>query len=120
MMVLEDLKREQELIDSIDWDMTPEEAVRLYLEWGNNWSRGYNMVRSKNDVAHYFVLNTWEDEPLIYLVRRNSEGAVELAKIQIPGELREQVQKRIHSHKGVYAVENEVREWLERELGTKQ
>ena len=120
MMALEDLKRKQELIDSIDWEMTPEEAVRLYLEWGNNWSRGYNMVRSKNDVAHYFVLNTWEETPVIYLVRGTSEGSIELAKIEMPGKLREQVKRNIHSHKGVYAVQDEVREWLERELGTRQ
>ena len=120
MMVLEDLKREQELIDAIDWDMTPEEAVRLYLEWGNNWSRGYHMVRSKHDVAHYFVLNTWEENPVIYLVQRTTEGSVELAKIEIPEELREQVQRKIRSHKGVYAAEDEVRDWLERELGTGQ
>jgi hypothetical protein len=117
MMALEELKKEQELIDSIDWDMTPEEAVRLYLEWGNNWSRGYHMVRSKYDVAHYLVLNTWEEEPVVYLVRRTSEGSVELAKIEIPKELREQVKEKIRSHKGVYAVEDEVRDWLVRELG---
>jgi len=116
MMALKDLKREQKLIDSIDWDMTPEEAVRLYLEWGNNWSRGYDMVRSKNDVAHYFVLNTWEEEPVIYLVRRTSEGSAELARIHIPGELKEKLKMRMHSHKGVYAVEDEVREWLRKEL----
>jgi len=120
MMALEDLKEERDIIDSIDWEMTPEEAVRLYLEWGNNWSRGYNMVRSKNDVAHYFVLNTWEEEPVIYLVQRSSEGSVELAKIEIHGKLREQVKRRIRSHKGVYAVEDEVRDWLARELGSRE
>ncbi len=117
MMALEELKKKQKLIDSIDWDMTPEEAIRLYLEWGNNWSRGYHMVRSKNDVSHYFVLNTWEKDPIIYLVQRTSGGAVELARIEIPEELKERVKKQIHSHKGVYAVDDEVRDWLAGELG---
>jgi len=120
MMVLEDLKKEQELIDAIDWNMTPEEAVRLYLEWGNNWSRGYHMVRSKKDVSHYFVMNTWEENPFIYLVRRTSEGSVELAKIEMPEDLKNEVKRKIRSHKGVYAVDEEVRDWLERELGTAQ
>lgn len=120
MMALEELKKDQILIDSIDWDMTPEEAVRLYLEWGNNWSRGYHMVRSKHDVARYFVLNTWEEEPVVYLVQRTSEGSVELARIEIPGQLGEQVKEEIRSHKGVYAVEDEVRDWLEKELGAGQ
>jgi len=34
MMGLEELKKSRPLIDSIDWEMTPEEAVRLYLELG--------------------------------------------------------------------------------------
>ena len=27
-----------------NWDMTPEELVRLYLEWGNNWAKGDGYV----------------------------------------------------------------------------
>ena len=40
MLTLEELKNERDIIDDINWEMTPEEAVRLYLEWGNNWARG--------------------------------------------------------------------------------
>jgi hypothetical protein len=117
MMGLEELKKERWLLDAIDWDMTPEEAVRLYLEWGNNWSRGYRMVRSKNDESYYFVLNTWEDVPVVYFVRRASEGAVELAKVELPEDLRKRFQEEHGIQKGIYAVENEVRDWLRQELG---
>ncbi len=116
MMGLEELKKSRPLIDSIDWDMTPEEAVRLYLEWGNNWSRGYRMVRSKDDETYYFVLNTWEDVPVIFFIRRTYEGAVELAKIEVPVDLKNQLKKENGLHKGVYAVEDEVRDWLRDEL----
>jgi hypothetical protein len=116
MMGLDELKKDRRLVDAIDWDMTPEEAVRLYLEWGNNWSRGYHMVRSKNDVSHYLVLNTWEEDPIIYLVRRNSEGSVELAGIEVPEGLKEKIRERTGSRKGIYAVEDDVREWLKEEL----
>jgi hypothetical protein len=47
----------------IDWDMTPEEAVTMYLEWGNNWRKGQRTpVRSKHDESYYFVLNTWDEQ----------------------------------------------------------
>lgn len=36
MMTLEDIRNDFDLLNNIDWKMTPEEAVRLYLEWGNN------------------------------------------------------------------------------------
>ena len=50
MLTLAELKKDRDLIDEINWDMTPEEAVRLYLEWGNNWARGDGyVIRSKND-----------------------------------------------------------------------
>ena len=40
MMNLEQLKQHKQILYDIDWEMTPEEAVRLYLEWGNNWVYG--------------------------------------------------------------------------------
>ena len=116
MMGLEELKKKGSLINSIDWGMTPEEAVRLYLEWGNNWSRGYSMVRSKNDQSHYFVLDTWEESPVIYFIKRDSEGAVELAKIEVPERLKGEHKYDIPLLKGVYAVDGGLRNWLKREL----
>jgi len=115
-MKLDDIRKNQDLVDLIDWEMTPEEAVRLYLEWGNNWTRGNYVIRSKSDVSHYFVVNTWKKEPVIYLVRRNSEEAEELAEIPMPRKLKDGYLKENGSLKGVYAVEGKVRDWLKDEL----
>jgi hypothetical protein len=115
MMGLEEMRNNNEIINAIDWDMTPEEAVTLYLEWGNNWSHG-KMVKSKNDVSHYFVVNTWDEPPKIYLIRRNSEEAVELATIDMPEALRNHFLESVGHNKGVYAVNKEVKAWLEEEL----
>ena len=115
-MKLKEIKMNRELVNLIDWDMTPEEAVRLYLEWGNNWAGGNYVIRSKDDVSHYFVVNTWKKEPIIYLIRRSSEEAEELAEIKLPRHLKEAYLKENGSLKGVYAVEGEVREWLKQEL----
>jgi hypothetical protein len=116
MMGLSELKNNRDLVDSIDWDMTPEEAVRLYLEWGNNWSRGYRMVRSKEDASYYFVLNTWEDAPVLYFIKRASEGAVELARVELPQHLVKAANQGEGIPRGVYAIEDDVRDWLREEL----
>jgi len=116
MMGLAELRENRHLVDAIDWDMSPEEAVRLYLEWGNNWSRGYRMVRSKEDETYYFVLNTWEDVPVVYFIRRASEGAVELARIEVPKHLSHQLDLGQGIQRGVYAVEDRIRDWLKEEL----
>ena len=116
MMTLENLQKNNDLLNAIDWDMTPEEAVRLYLEWGNNWARGNYVIRSSSDVSHYFVVDTWEETPVIYLIRRNSEDAKELAKIEMPRDLQERFLEAIGHNKGVYSIEGEVKKWLKKEL----
>jgi hypothetical protein len=114
MLSLEDLKRESGLIDQINWAMTPEEAVRLYLEWGNNWSRGDGyVIRSKDDYTTYFVVNCWSKPYYIYLIRRNSDEARELAKFELPARF----EKDVCELKGVYALDPDVQAWLKGELG---
>ena len=116
MMKLDDIRKDQHLVDAIDWEMTPEEAVRLYLEWGNNWASGNYVIRSREDVSLYFVISTWKTPPRIYLIRRNLEGAEELAHIEMPDDLRDRYLQSIGNLKGVYAVEGEVKEWLQDQL----
>ena len=116
MMNLEDVKQDLNLVNAIDWEMTPEDAVTLYLEWGNNWARSNYVIRSADDVSHYFVVNTWKGEPVVYLVRRNSEEAVELARFQMPEPIEEKFLESIGHNKGVYSTEGPVRDWLQSEL----
>jgi hypothetical protein len=116
MVGLEELRNNSELISIIDWDMTPEEAVTLYLEWGNNPANGRRRIRSKNDVSYYFVVNTWKAPARIYFIRRNSEEAVELATIDIPQDLRSRFLESVGHNKGVYAINEEIKQWLEEEL----
>jgi hypothetical protein len=116
MMTLNDIKRNPDLINAIDWDMTPEEAVRLYLEWGNNWAGGNYVIRSKDDTVHYFVINTWKGFPVVYLIKRNSQEAEELAEIRIPERLKKQYIKKNGEAKGVYSIEGDIKAWLKNEL----
>jgi len=114
-MTLDDIKKNLNLVNSINWDMTPEDAVTLYLEWGNNPALGSNLIKSKNDESYYFVVNTWK-EPVIYLMRRNSEEAEELATIRMPPRIEKILKREYGSLKGVFAPEGEVKAWLQKEL----
>ena len=116
MMQLEDIRNNEDLLNAIDWDMTPEEAVRLYLEWGNNWAGGNYVIRSKDDITHYFVVNTWDENPVIFLIRRNSDEAVELAKIDMPDDIKEPFLEENGNLKGVFAIEGNVKDWLFKQL----
>ena len=116
MLRLDEIKKSDTLVNAIDWDMTPEEAVRLYLEWGNNWAGGNYVIRSKDDITHYFVIDTWGEDPVIFLVRRNSEEASELAKIDMPDDLKGRFLKENGNLKGVFSIEGEVKDWLKKQL----
>ena len=113
MLSLDELKGDRDLINSINWEMTPEEAVRLYLEWGNNWSRRDKlMIRSEDDYTVYFVVNCWSRPFYIYLIKRNSHEASELARFELP----EKFEKPVCELKGIYALDGDLKEWLKGEL----
>jgi len=117
MMELNELREHLEITGTIDWDMTPEDAVTQYLEWGNASAHGYrNVVRSKSDVSTYFLINTWNDSPKIYLVRRNSDDAVDLAAIDIPDRFKDRFMGTDGQVKGIYPLNDEIRGWLQQEL----
>ena len=74
------------------------------------------MVRTKDDETFYFVLNTWEDTPAIFFVRRNHEGAKELARVEMPEDLKAPLLEANSLSRGVFAVDGKLREWLRHEL----
>ena len=115
-MNLNDIKKDMDLLNAIDWDMTHEDAVRLYLEWGCNWVRSKYVIRSKDDTAHYFVVNTWKKKPVVYFIRRNSDEAVELAEINMPEKLEHDFMDSVGHHKGVFSIEGKVKTWLKDQL----
>lgn len=75
------------------------------------------MIRSVSDVSYYFVVYAWEDPPVIFLVRRNSSEAVELAKITVPEDLKNNFLETVGYNKGVYAISGAVKDWLKAQLG---
>ena len=102
----------------IDWNLTPEHAVTMYLEWGNNdWNAEYPPVRSKNDISRYFVIDAWEEKPMIRLVQRNSEQAEDLVSVPLPEALLHGFREVHGTVKGVYAPTPAVKTWLKEEMG---
>ena len=115
-MNLNDIKKNLDIINSVDWNMTPEEAIALHLEWGPLRDLSYYNSRDNDNETVYFVLNTWKKPPIITLVRRRGFDSEELATFRLPEKLEQKVINSEGQHQGVYAVEGEVREWLRKEL----
>ncbi len=101
----------------IDWNLTPEHAVTMYLEWGNNdWNAEYPPVRSKEDYSTYFVIDTWENEPILRLVRRNSERADDVFTMPLPVDLRNEFKAEYGSLKGIFAPTRGIKQWLKSQM----
>jgi hypothetical protein len=98
----------------IDWSMTPEAAVTMYLEWGNNsWHAAHRPVTSKADTSTYFVVYAWDETPRLMLIRRNSEEARELLDVELPTTIGKNFLESVSHLKGVYPPNAEVRAWIE-------
>ncbi len=114
MWGLEELREHREVLDRIDWEMTPEKAVETFLEWGSGWARKDDFVRYPGQDAIYFVIYDWEKPPQVTLIQRDSQDESELAKVPVPADL---VRKAIEEGGrkpgvGVYAITDELKDWL--------
>lgn len=110
---LHDFRNEQ-----IDWNLSPEIAVTLYLEWGNNnWHAEHPPVRSSSDVATYFVVDNWQEPVMVRLVRRNSEEATDLISFPLPEPYLSEFKSEYGSLKAIYEPMPNIKEWLKAEMG---
>ena len=115
-MSLNDIKHDWDLVNAVDWEMTPEEAIALHLEWGPLRSQAYYNSRDNDNETVYFVINTWKKPPILTLVRRRGFDSEDLGNFRLPKNLETEFMEEIGQYKGVYAVEGKVREWLKKEL----
>ncbi len=115
-MRLNEIKDNFNLVNSVDWEMTPEEAIALHLEWGPLRSQKYYNSRDNDNETVYFVINTWKRPPILTLVRRRGFDSEELGNFKLPKDLEAEFLQGIGQYRGVYAVDGNVRDWLKKEL----
>lgn len=118
MLSFNELKMNRNIVNQIDWSMTPEKAVDMYLEWGASWTRGNDFVRRSDDESIYFVFYEWERPYQVTLLKRSSKDVEELAKINISEELAEKSFDEFGKKPGVgvYALTDELKIILSRLL----
>ncbi len=115
MLNTKGLKENRQLVNEINWEMTPDKAIEMYLEWGSGWTRGNDFVSSPDQESVYFVLYDWEeDPPVVTLLRRSMEGAEEIGKIEVPADLFHQAAKEdgYRPGVGVHPLNRALKEWL--------
>ncbi len=105
-------------LNEVNWDMVHEDAVTMYLEWGNN--NFHDLVRrpviSRDEYSIYFVVNTW-DEPKVVLMKMNNYGSTTLCEKKIPADIAKRYLEQNGDLRGIFELNDEVKEWLLKELG---
>ncbi len=100
----------QQMIDSIDWEMTPDLSFGTYESWG-----GRERVRNNDECVYYFYIDNWGTEPKLCLMERAVKHARIVAEINAPIEL---VKSCVESQgtsswfEKSYAINEQVRSWL--------
>lgn len=116
MLNMEDIKENEELMDCLNLEMTPEKAVSLYLEWGSSWAHGRDFVRSGSDVSCYFTIDAWKTPPQILLVRQSMAETEIVGEVEVPPELVDRELKSWGGKKGTYGISEEIRDWISSKL----
>jgi hypothetical protein len=100
-------------LNEVNWDMVHEDAVIMYLEWGNNNFKDAirQPVRSSDEYSVYFVVDTWE-EPKVVLQKMDNYGAKMLCEKKLPEDLARSYMEDIGHLRGVHELNDEVRAWL--------
>ena len=115
LLDLEGLKARPDLIQAIDWDMTPRQAFEIFQLKGAEGWRHRGLTESV-----YFYLSTWQGQRRLLLVKRSHVASEEIAEIAAPPELMEACAREGEGEdipRGQTAVGGELREWLRGEVG---
>ena len=114
MLDLDGLKQRRDLVESIDWDLTPGEAFAEYqLKSPDNWRRG------GGGQAIYFYLSSWRGRNQVVLVRRSLKESEELAVIEAPDDLVRaclEAGEGSQLPRGQVSLDERLKEWLRQQL----
>lgn len=107
----------KEWINEVNWDMIHEDAVTLYLEWGNNNYRGgtRSPVTTSGEYSVYFAIDTWE-EPKAVLMKMDNYGSTVLCSKPVPENLARELREDIKGIKGIIEPTPPIKQWLRQEF----
>lgn len=105
-------------LNEVNWDMIHEDAVTLYLEWGNNNYRDAMRapVTTSGEYSIYFAIDTWQSPPKVVLMRMNNYGSTVLCSKNLPDNLAKELLDDIKNIKGILELTPPIKEWLIKEL----
>lgn len=116
MYKLDELKKNTNLLNAVEWDLNPAVAVGRHLEWGAGWACDKYNARGSGDESVYFTISTWERPAKVVLVRRKGFDMEELAAFNLPGEIESRFLDSVGHKNGLFELDRDVTQWLKKKL----
>lgn len=110
MGMFHSVKVGDQVINSIDWEMTPDLSFGTFESWG-----GRERVRNNDERIYYFFVDNWGGRPKLCLMERGVKHARIIAEIQAPREIVERCverQGRSAIFEKSYAIDEQIKQWL--------
>lgn len=98
------------VINSIDWEMTPDWTFGTYESWG-----GKERIRNNDERIYYFFIDNWGEKPKLCLMERGVKHAEIIAEIHAPADLVNSCVKsqgKAASFEQSFAIDEQIRDWL--------
>ena len=96
----------------IDWDLSPDEAVLMYMEQSDCGYSLFPLTTPPDSVSRYFVVDTWETVPVLRLLERDFTFLKQLAVFPLPEEFMPCLREKLGYSRGMFAPPFEVIAWL--------
>lgn len=114
MAMHHNIKVGTKVINSIDWEMTPDWTFGTYESWG-----GKERIRNNDERIYYFFIDNWGErrgeQPKLCLMERGVKHAKIIAEINAPADLVKsclESQGKAASFEQSFAIDSEIRSWL--------
>ncbi len=98
------------VINSIDWEMTPDLTFGTFESWG-----GRERVRNNNELIYYFFVDNWGDKPKLCLMERGVKHAKIIAEIKAPLKMMSDCverQGKVAFFERSFAIDEAIQDWL--------
>ena len=116
MYNMNELKKNINLLNDVEWDLNPAVAVGRHLEWGAGWACDNYIARGSSDESVYFAISTWDTPTKVVLIKRTGFEMEELAMYDLPPQIESVFLDSVGHKNGMYELDEHVKKWLKGKL----
>jgi hypothetical protein len=115
MLDLAALRNRSDILDLIDWELTPQEAVEMFDHRARGMERRLQ-VRSVREKRYFFCVDNWQERPRLVLKERSVKEARVIAEIDAPDALLIACARAHGNRKALFPLSDELTDWLRARL----